>query len=323
MPLPAAPESRDDGAMRDGEQSSGTVMLVRPARFGFHPAAAQSNAFAADSADADVATIARDEFDGLKDKLERSGVRCMVLEDQPEASCPDAVFPNNWVSFHDDGTVIYYPMANEARRAERRPEALEALLKDAGFAVGRSIDLSALEARGIYLEGTGSLILDRPARRAFACRSARTTEAGLDAWEAATGWRVERFDAADRHGRPIYHTNVMLSLGTRFAIVCAEAIVPEDRDRVIRAIADGRRTLIDVTFDQMERFAGNLIELRGGDGSPLIALSQTAHDCLTAQQRRQLEALGGPFVAAAIPTIERVGGGSVRCMIADVHLPPR
>lgn len=307
--------------MRDQSQTSDTVLLVRPACFGFHAEAAQSNAFASPGENVGEAALA--EFDGLRARLEAAGVRCVTLDDSEDDTRPDATFPNNWVSFHGDGSVIVYPMATRARRLERRLDAVAALVGADGFRIGPVIDLSSLEDRGEYLEGTGSLVLDRPNSLAFACRSPRTTDGAVSDWEKATGWDVILFDAADRDGRPVYHTNVLLSLGTSFALLCADAIAPADRDRVIAAIEDSGRTLINVSLDQMERFACNAIELRATDARPMVALSTTALDSLSTDQRETLERLGGELVAVPIPTIERVGGGSVRCMIAEVHLPRR
>lgn len=305
--------------MKDRAQTSDTVLLVRPACFGFHAEAAASNAFATEGGDARDA--AKAEFDGLRERLEAAGVRCITLDDSEDDTRPDAVFPNNWLSFHGDGSVIVYPMATKARRLERRLDAVSALAEAAGFKLGSVIDLTALEDQNEYLEGTGSLVLDRPNSVAFACRSPRTTDGAAHAFKKATGWEVVLFDAAGRDRRPVYHTNVLMSLGTRFALLCAEAIA--DRDRVIAAIEKSGRTLVTVSLEQMSRFACNAIELRATDGRPLVALSTTALDSLTQEQRSTLERLGGELVAIPIPTIERVGGGSVRCMIADVHLPHR
>lgn len=314
---------RDDGVdhrdMTSEAQTSGTVLMVRPAAFGFHAEAARSNAFANDSANEAVAEAALREFDGLAGALDAAGVDVIVLDDTPNPPKPDALFPNNWVSFHGDGTIILYPMATAARRLERRTVALKQLLSDRGFAVHRTIDLSRSEQDGEFLEGTGSLILDRPARRAFAALGPRTMRASLDAFAAATGFDIITFECADRNGRPIYHTNVMLSLGERFVMLCAEAIEATDRERVIAAIEASEREIITVGFDAMERFACNILALQGRDG-PVIALSATALDSLRPDQRARLESHGA-LVAASISTIERVGGGSVRCMIADVHLP--
>jgi hypothetical protein len=300
-------------------QTSGTVLMVRPAAFGFHSEAAESNAFANRPTGEDVSAAALREFEGLAGALDAAGIEVLILDDTPNPPKPDAVFPNNWVSFHADGTIILYPMATAARRHERRTEALKRLLADRGFTVRQTIDLSPSEQDGQFLEGTGSLILDRPGHQAFAALGPRTMQSALDAFAAATGVEVIAFGCADRKGRPIYHTNVLLSLGERFALVCAEAIDPANRDRVIAALGADGREVIAVGFDAMERFACNILELKGRDG-PVIALSQTALNRLDAETRTQLER-HGKLVAAPIPTIERVGGGSVRCMIADVHLP--
>lgn len=309
--------------MSGDSQTSDTILLVRPARFAFHPDAAKSNVFASGNAEGDIAALARKEFDGLWRRLEDAGVQCMVLDDLPEPPTPDAVFPNNWVTFHADGTMILYPMATEARRLERRPEELESLLRDHGLSIRHTVDLSHFEEDGLFLEGTGSLVLDRPGRKAYATLGPRTDAAVIEAFDSATGFETLVFAAADRLGRPIYHTNVLLSLGSRYAILCTEAVAPADHARLIAAIEAGGREIIEVGFDQMEHFACNAIELKRADGRPLVALSSAARASLTEAQAERLEELGGELVDIAIPTIEHVGGGSVRCMIADVHLPRR
>lgn len=294
--------------------------MVRPAAFGFNPEAALSNAFAS-AADGDVAKAALAEFDGLASALENAGIEVLILEDRADPGKPDAVFPNNWVSFRADGTMVIYPMATGPRRLERRAADVEELVRAHGLEVRRTVDLSGLEDRGHYLEGTGSMILDRPLGRAFAALGPRTSIEALAAYGDATGEEVITFDCADRSGRPIYHTNVMLSLGERFAVLCPDAIEAVDRERVIAAIEASGREMIAVGFDEMERFACNILALRGREG-PVIALSATALASLSHDARERLER-HGELVAAPIPTIERVGGGSVRCMIADVHLPRR
>jgi len=307
--------------MTSGEsQTSDTVLLVRPASFGFHAEAAESNLFARDSESGDVAALARLEFEGLRHRLEEAGVTCLVFDDEPEPARPDAVFPNNMVSFHGDGTIIWYPMATSARRLERRTEEIASLLCGKGFAISRVVDLSAHEEQGRFLEGTGSLVLDRPNRRAYATLGPRTDADAIAAFDEATGYSTMIFAAADRSGKPIYHTNVLLSLGSRYAILCDDAVAPADRQRLVDAIEASGRTIIHVDFAQMEHFACNALELRSSGGRSLIALSEAALASFTPDQRRQLEGYG-ELVAVSIPTIEAVGGGSVRCMIADVHLP--
>lgn len=303
-------------------QASSAILLVRPCRFGFHHEAAASNAFAAAPApaDGDVAKQALREFDGLAERLSKAGVEVLILEDSPDPAKPDAAFPNNWVSFHGDGTMVLYPMATEARRPERDVDGLSRLLAASGFDVRQAIDLSFHERNGHYLEGTGSLVLDRPNRRAFANRSPRTDPKVIADFDDRLDYSTLLFNASDRAGRPIYHTNVMLSLGTSFAVVSTDTLGDEYRQILVDEIEAGGRELIDVGYEQMRTFACNLIELRGGTDEPLIALSSQALASFSPGQRRQLERFG-ELISAPIGTIEAVGGGSVRCMVADIHLP--
>jgi hypothetical protein len=303
--------------MSEDAQTSGTVLMVRPKRFGFHAEAARSNVFASDS-NADLDAAVR-EFDGVVDALTKAGVEVLVLDDSADPAKPDAVFPNNWVTFHADGTMVLYPMANEARRLERNPEALTRLLQSEGFEIRQVIDLSFHERHGHFLEGTGSLVLDRVRRRAFANLSPRTDAAVIADFDDRLDYSTLIFDARDRSGRPIYHTNVALSFGARFAMLCTEAIASDFRELLIGEIEADGRTLIEVEYEQMRQFACNLIELRGRDG-PVIALSSAALRSYRPDQRSVLEGFG-ELVEADIPTIEAVGGGSVRCMITDIHLP--
>jgi hypothetical protein len=297
--------------------------MVRPASFGFHAEAADSNAFAkADQGSPDLNRQVLREFDGLSARLAYAGVEVLVLEDRPKPPKPDAIFPNNWVSFHADGSLVLYPMATRARRLERDVEGLRGMLQSSGFQVRHIIDLSFHERHGHFLEGTGSLILDRPGRRAFASLSARTDAHVVADFDDRLDYSTLLFDAHDRAGRPIYHTNVLLSLGTHFAILCAETVCAEYREVLMAEIEASGRTVIETDFDQLKRFACNLIELKGRDGEPVIALSSAAVDSLRPTQVRTLERFGS-LVDAPIPTIEAVGGGSVRCMIADIHLPRR
>ena len=298
-------------------QTAETVLMVEPAAFAFHPEAAESNAFA--KAGRDTADTAIHEFHALAEALSRAGVEVVALQDTPEPQKPDAVFPNNWVSFHEDGTVVLYPMATEARRLERNFEGLRNLLIDAGFDIRNVVDLTFHERHGHFLEGTGSLILDRPQRRAYANLSPRTDAVVIADFDDRLDYSTLVFDARDRSGKPIYHTNVLMSLGARFAVLCREAVVEEYREILVGEIETGGRTLIEVDYDQMRQFGCNVIELCGSAG-PVIALSSAARRSFRPDQLRSLEGFG-ELVEADIPTIESVGGGSVRCMIADIHLP--
>ena len=290
--------------------------MVRPARFGFHAEAAESNVFA--QAGTDVSDALR-EFDGAVEALESAGVEVLILEDSPDPAKPDAIFPNNWVTFHADGTMVLYPMATAARRLERNPDVLKSLLASNGFEVRRTIDLSFHEKHGHFLEGTGSLVLDRPARRAYASLSARTDATVIADFDDRLDYSTLLFDAHDRSGKPIYHTNVAMSFGAKFAVLCSQAIAPEYREILVGEIETGGRTLIEVEYDQMRQFACNLIELKGRSG-PVIALSSAARRSYRPEQLRVIERFG-ELVEADIRTIEAVGGGSLRCMITDIHLP--
>jgi hypothetical protein len=306
--------------MEGERQTADAVLLVRPAAFGFHPEAAASNAFAIHSADAGVRAHAIRESDRLARRLDEAGVEVLVLDDSPDPGKPDAVFPNNWVSFHADGTMALYPMATERRRLERDTIAVSQLLSRHGFAIGRTVDLSPHEREGRFLEGTGSLLLDRARRIAFASRSARTHPEVVAAFDEALGYRTHVFDAFDHAGRAIYHTNVLLSLGTDWAILCTDAVAEADRAALRDEIRASGRTLVEVDFDQMRRFTCNILELRSRAGDPVIAMSHAALTALTPEQRGMLERFA-TLAEVRVPTIEAVGGGSVRCMIAEVHLP--
>lgn len=301
-------------------QTSDAVLMVRPAAFGFNPETAQSNAFSHRATDDGLQARVLGEFDRLAEQLSGAGVEVVVLDDGPDPPRPDAVFPNNWVSFHGDGTMVVYPMATPTRRLERRTGDLQALLERSGFRVDRVIDLSAHEQHGRFLEGTGSLILDRAGRRSFAALGPRTDAGAIAAFDQSLGYSTTTFDAADPQGRPIYHTNVLMSLGTKFALLCVDCIPARQRGPVIEAIESSGRTMIPIGFDQLQKFGCNAIELRSAGGQPLIALSTGALNAFSSEQRRLLEGFG-ELVHCDVPTIEQIGGGGVRCMIAEIFLP--
>jgi hypothetical protein len=301
------------------EQSIGAVLLVRPAAFGFNAEAAQSNVFSHASTNPDLQSKARAEFDLLQNQLVNSGIEVIVLEDKASPPKPDAVFPNNWFSTHADGTMVLYPMATSPRRLERRADEVRGLLGANGFEVRRTVDLTEHENHGNYVEGTGSLVLDRPRRRSYASLGPRTSAGAIADFDRQLGYSTFAFDARDPGGRPIYHTNVLLSLGTRFAVLCLEAVALEQRASLVAEIEESGRKIVELSFAQLRRFGCNLLELKGKQG-PVIAMSEKARSNLRPDQLRALEGFG-ELLAVEIPTIEAVGGGSVRCMIAEVHLP--
>jgi hypothetical protein len=306
-------------------QAAAHVLMIRPVRFVGNPQTAASNRFQGAIADETAALqhVALREFSELAATLRTSGIEVIEFIDTPEPHTPDSIFPNNWVSFHADGTAVLYPMLAENRRAERRMDLLEALSAQHGFRIDRLIDLTHHERENRALEGTGSLVLDRVHRIAYACASPRTDLDVLGDFAQQLDYELIVFEANDRSGAPIYHTNVLMCVGENFAAICSECIREDERAGVLKVLQDTGHAIVDLSFDQMERFAGNMLELRTQAGEKRVAMSRSAFDALSADQRAQIERHAGPIVQADISTIERQGGGSVRCMLAEVFLPRR
>ncbi|HRD52790.1 MAG TPA: arginine deiminase-related protein [Flavobacteriales bacterium] len=323
-------------------QSASSVILIRPTGFGYDPETAASNEFQQRVPVDDARRSAAEEFDALIEALRQSGIGCTVL-DPIDPKAPNAVFPNNWFSTHDDGTLVLYPMLTPSRRAERDPD-LARVLEVEGFAVRQTLDFSGWEHHGLILEGTGSLVLDRIKRRAFACLSPRTTERALDAWCEQLGFTPIGFTATmdgRLNGAPIYHTNVVMSIGAKWGLVCFDAMpYPADRQEVEEELAKSGREVIAFDLPQLHRFVGNALELspkrlsgiaghhERGEAIPksplmpqseVIFLSETAFHALKPFQRIALER-HARLIPVAVPTIEAIGGGSVRCMMAENFL---
>ena len=305
-------------------QSTSSVLLIRPTGFGYDTETAASNAFQRQLEQQGIREQAEQEFDDLLDALRRSGIHTIVL-DPVDPSAPNAVFPNNWLSTHADGTVVTYPMCTPSRQVERDPAIAEVLRRE-GFSVRQVMDLSPWEEKGLFLEGTGSLVLDRVRRLAFAVLSPRTHPSALNGWCEQLGYMPVAFTATmdgTLSGQPIYHTNVVMSIGQHFAVVCFDAVpYPAERQELREELAKAGKTIIPITLEQMHRYVGNMLELRGGreGNDPFVFLSETAFQALHSDQRIALERYA-QLVPVAIPTIEAVGGGSVRCMLAEVFLP--
>jgi len=308
-------------------QCAEAVLMVRPASFGYNPETAASNKFQRQSSSAAGADAAagRREFDGLAGALLSDGVRVCVVEDTAQPPKTDAVFPNNWVSFHADGTVVLYPMEAETRRRERRREVIDEAADRLGFKVARVLDLTSHETHGRYLEGTGSLVLDHSQRTAYACISPRTHPEVVEEWAQELGYEPIVFSAVDRAGVPLYHTNVLMCVGEKAVIIGTEAIVPADRGRVIERLRATGRELIEIGHGEIERFAGNMLELGTWDEAlgdyRVLVMSESARHALPAEAFARLSACTDEVLAVPIPTIEHLGGGSVRCMLAEVFLP--
>jgi hypothetical protein len=305
-------------------QSAAAVLMVRPAGFGCNPQTAESNAFQAkpDLAAEDLQGVALREFHGLAEALERAGVEVLIAPDSAQPPKPDAIFPNNWVSFHHDGTVALYPMLAPNRRWERRDEVLQQVVRSGGFRVSRTVDLTHRESEDKFLEGTGSVVLDRAHRIAYACSSPRTDLDVLGEFAQQLDYELMTFDAVDAGGAAIYHTNVLMAIGSGFAVVCSESIENNaHRAAVLSMLNSTGHAIVEISRAQMAQFAANILELAVPDGK-IIALSTTALGCLAPAQRRALESQA-TLIPAEIPTIERIGGGGVRCMLAEIHLPKR
>ena len=306
-------------------QSTNLVMMIRPASFRMNEQTAVNNAYQQPGDGAgDAVERAQEEFDGVVAALKAQGVSVAVYEDNPEPDTPDALFPNNWVSFHGDGKVGIYPMFAPNRRSERRESLLHSLVADFGVHLDAIVDFTEFEDHGVYLEGTGSLILDRVHRLAYAAIGPRTDRQAAEQFAETFGYELVAFTAVQTTGvqtEPIYHTNVMLAIGTGWAVVCSESIAdPAQRKLVMDSLSATGHAIVDITPQQVNGFAGNVLEVRTAEDTPCIAMSSAAYHAFTTEQRATLTA-HAPIVHAPIPTIEQLGGGSVRCMLAEVFLP--
>ncbi|MDP0926297.1 arginine deiminase-related protein [Paracoccus onubensis] len=306
---------------RPSVQAPAAVVMVRPHHFSVNTETAQDNAFQANHGDADSAQLARrayDEHSAAVAELERHGVRVHVFEGD-DAATPDCVFPNNWFSTHAGGHVAIYPMKAMNRRRERRSDIIEML--KTRYRVQDVIDYSGLEPDGLFLEGTGAMVLDHIGRIAYAVASERTNPIALERFCTHFGFEPMVFPAADARGTPIYHTNVLMCIGTDFALIGDGMITDRARRKeVVARLEESGRRVVRLTEAQIGAFAGNAIELQGRDAR-LLALSRTAFDALTVTQRATITE-SATLVPLSIPTLE-MAGGSVRCTMAGIHLAPR
>lgn len=305
------------------QQCADAVLMVRPKAFGFNPETAATNTFQQLPAagDGDAAALALREFEQLSRALAAEGVEVCVAEDSAVPRKPDAVFPNNWVSFHPCGTLVLYPLANVSRRPERRQDVIDAVVAHLNFRVRHLLDLSWYEAEGKYLEGTGSLVLDHVHRLAYACRSPRTHPELVQEWCRELQFEPVIFGAANPSGAPFYHTNVCLWIGARVAVVAAAAIAPADRERVLAHLGSTREVIL-ISQEELAHFAGNMLELGTWDealgDARVLVMSESARQALQPRTFTRLTGCTDTVLAVPVPTIEKLGGGSVRCMLAEV-----
>jgi hypothetical protein len=295
-----------------------SVLMVRPGCFGPNPETAESNVFQTSGgreAPGAIAERALAEFDLAVGTLREAGVHVVVL-DPAERELTDSVFPNNWFSTHSGGELVLYPMMAPSRRRERQPERLIAALQREGCTISKLIDLRGHEEHGRFLEGTGSMVLDRSKRIAYACVSARTDPSVLEEFCDALGYRAKVFEAVEA-GVQIYHTNVLMAIGEGFAVLCSDSLSSE-RDSVIATLASSGLEVIEITRGQMRAFCGNVLQVRTQNG-PTTIMSGTARDAFTEHQLSRIESYGS-ITVCDIPTVELYGGGSIRCMLAEIAM---
>ncbi len=304
-------------------QSTDSVFMVSPTSFGFDPQTAETNSFQHDVTltQNQVREQVRQEFNTMVTGLRHHGVRVEVFDDPETVEKPNAIFPNNWFSTWPDGQVYLYPMATASRRIERSQMAIDQLY--ASHNISKLIDISDNEKNGRYLESTGVLVFDHINKTVYACLSERCDESLLRDHAATLGYEPVAFYAYDESGAAIYHTNVLMGIQTTTAVMCAEAITDvSEREFVLEKLRESGREVVEITQPQMSQFCGNVLELQTADGRLSLAMSESAFQAFTGNQREVL-ARDKTLLPFSIPTIETIGGGSVRCMLAEIFLPPK
>ncbi len=300
--------------------------MIRPLHFRMNTETVKTNHFQKNALKVLPTTLqakALQEFDTLVLKLKAVGVNVIVINDTPTYDTPDAIFPNNWISFHQEGTVVLYPMLSENRRKERREDILD-ILEQQGFLIENVIDFTSAEAAGYFLEGTGSLVLDRVNQKAYAAISERTDEDLVIEFCEALEYTPVIFTAnqtVEGNRMPIYHTNVMMCVTDHFAMVCLNAIdSKKERKQLLKHLKDDGKEIINISQDQVQQFAGNMLAVLGDNDQSYLVMSTVAYECLTEKQRH-LILKHSRIVHSDLYTIEAAGGGSARCMLAEVFLP--
>lgn len=300
-------------------QHTSHILMIKPVKFDFNTETAVNNLFQVRSTDPAVQEKALAEFEAFIEVLQKNGMDVMVIEDSPDPHTPDSVFPNNWISFHENGTLILYPMFAENRRLERKQTVIDAIHEK--FSVARTIDLTEYERQHLFLEGTGSMVLDRDNKIAYACLSPRTDKNMLQQFCDQTGYTPIPFSAVDANDQPVYHTNVMMCVADKYVVICLESIKDNvEKARVSNSIMQTCKQIIDISLEQVNRFAGNMLQVNNTDGQVLVVMSSQAYRSLSEKQLKKIESFNR-IIHADISTIETNGGGSARCMMAEVFLP--
>ncbi len=292
--------------------------MIQPAQFTFNAETAVNNAFQSAN-DSNAQEAALKEFNDFVNLLWQNGIDVMVISDTKEPHTPDSIFPNNWISFHDDGRIVLYPMYATNRRLERKPNVIENLKTK--FEIKGQVDLSSYENKNIFLEGTGSMVLDRENKIAYACLSQRTDLTILKDFCAKLGYTPVSFMATDAKDYPIYHTNVMMCVADKFVVICLDSIKDSNEQKtVVTSIEKSGKEIIDISLDQMNHFAGNMLQVENDKGKKFLVMSSQAYSSLDKNQLSKIEHYNS-IIHSSLDTIERNGGGSARCMMAEVFLP--
>lgn len=299
-------------------QPASHLLMIRPVNFGFNAETAVNNAFQKNSEES-VQQNALKEFNDLVALLTTNKVDVTVIEDSLHPATPDSIFPNNWISFHEDGLVYLYPMFAHNRRLERKPAVIDTVKSK--FTITEMIDLTGFEEQDIFLEGTGSMVLDREFKIAYASLSSRTNEMVLTEFCKQAGYRPVIFSSADEKGIAIYHTNVMMCVAKSFAVVCLECIVNEtEKLNLVNSLKQTGKSIVDISLQQLKHFAGNMLQVMNKDGELLLVMSTQAYQSLTVAQVTVLQS-HNRILHTPLNTIETAGGGSARCMMAEIFLP--
>lgn len=304
-------------------QTTNTVLMIEPVAFGYNAQTAENNYFQVEQKGADTQSKALVEFNNFVEKLRNKGINVIAAKDTLEPHTPDSIFPNNWVSFHKDGKVVLYPMFAPNRRAERRMDILE-IIKSKGFEITEIDDFTASENENKFLEGTGSMIFDHDNKIAYGSVSLRMDEELFKEFCAKYGFTPVVFhsyqNAGDRR-LPIYHTNVMMCVADKFVVICLDCIDDElEREKVQEIIKSSGKEIIEISEDQLQQFAGNMLQVNNSEGKKFLVMSQTAYQSLTPEQINSIEKYC-EIIYSDLNTIEINGGGSARCMLAEVFLP--
>ncbi len=297
-------------------QTANKILMVRPIKFAFNEQTAKNNYFQGKLKNLDINKMALEEFDGFVNILRRNKIQVVVVQDSIEPHTPDSIFPNNWFSTHSTGELVLYPMFAGNRRLERKPEVLNTISKH--FAALKVIDLSKWEQENKFLEGTGSIILDHKNMIAYACHSERTDKTVFEEFCVKLNFKPILFDAVDENNNAIYHTNVMLSIGEKNAIICSEAILDkQQRETVLESLKGTEKEVVEITFKQMKHFCANILEIKDSKNNNCLIMSEAAFKSFHKHQKEILEK-HCKIISSPIQVIEHIGGGSARCMIAEI-----